>query len=96
MMRALFRAHAAPLNALGLIIAIFGLLMLFPLAVSEYLGDGAARSYDFAFLGTISSGGALYLLTRGRRRDLRIHDGFFLVAFTWLILPVFGALPLLS
>ncbi|MDR1423608.1 MAG: TrkH family potassium uptake protein [Azoarcus sp.] len=96
MARALFRAHAAPLNALGLIIAIFGLLMLFPLAVSEYLDDGAARSYDFAFLSTVASGGALYLLTRGHRRDLRIHDGFFLVAFTWLILPVFGALPLLS
>ncbi|MDR1228412.1 MAG: TrkH family potassium uptake protein [Azoarcus sp.] len=95
-MHTLFRAYAAPLNALGLIVAIFGLLMLFPLAVSQYLGDGAAKAYDMAFLATLLSGVALFALTRRHRRDLRIRDGFFLVAATWAILPVFGALPLLS
>jgi len=94
MLRILFRAYAAPLNALGLIIAIFGLLMLFPLLVSEYLGDAAARSFDQAFLITFFSGLALFGLTYRYRRDLRVRDGFFLVATTWLILPVFGALPL--
>ncbi|MDR0703139.1 MAG: TrkH family potassium uptake protein [Azoarcus sp.] len=91
-----FRAYAAPLNALGLIIAIFGLLMLFPLAVSQYLGDGAGKAYDVACFATLLSGAALFAFTRRYRRNLRIHDGFFLVATTWAILPVFGALPLLS
>ena len=91
-----FRAYAAPLNALGLIVGIFGLLMLFPLAVSQALDDGAARAYDIAFLITFASGMALFACTRRHRRDLRVHDGFFLVATTWVILPVFGALPLLS
>jgi trk system potassium uptake protein TrkH len=91
-----FRVYAAPLNALGLIIAIFGLLMLFPLAVSQILGDGAVRAYDMAFLATLLSGTALFAATWRHRRDLRIRDGFFLVAATWVILPVFGALPLLS
>jgi trk system potassium uptake protein TrkH len=94
MFRIPFRAHAAPLNALGLIIAIFGLLMLFPLLVSEYLKDAAARAFDLAFLVTIFSGVTLFALTYRYRRDLRVHDGFFRVATTWLILPVFGALPL--
>ncbi|MDR2880933.1 MAG: TrkH family potassium uptake protein [Azoarcus sp.] len=96
MLRILFRAHAAPLNALGLIIAIFGLLMLFPLLVSQYLGDAAARAFDLAFLVTLASGVTLFALTHRYRRDLRVRDGFFLVAMTWLILPVFGALPLLA
>ena len=90
------RAHAAPLNALGLTVAIFGLLMLFPLLVSQYLNDGAARAHAQAFFITFTSGLALFVLTRRARRDLRIHDGFFLVAATWVILPMFGALPLLA
>ncbi|MDR0717308.1 MAG: TrkH family potassium uptake protein [Azoarcus sp.] len=93
---ALFRAYAAPLNALGLIIAIFGLLMLFPLIVSQYLDDGVARDYDLAFFVTFFSGMTLFALTHRHRRGLRVHDGFFLVAATWIILPVFGALPLSS
>ncbi|MCL2160678.1 MAG: TrkH family potassium uptake protein [Betaproteobacteria bacterium] len=94
MLRIPFRTYAAPLNALGLIIAIFGLLMLFPLLVSQYLEDSAARAFDLAFLVTFSSGVALFAMTYRYRRDLRVHDGFFLVATTWLVLPVFGALPL--
>ena len=35
------RAYHPALNALGLIIMIFGLLMSFPLIVSAALGDGA-------------------------------------------------------
>ncbi|MDR2689898.1 MAG: TrkH family potassium uptake protein [Azoarcus sp.] len=96
MFRFLFRAYAAPLNALGIIIAIFGVLMLLPLTVSQYLDDGAANAHGLAFLVTFASGMALFAGTRRHRRDLRVHDGFFLVAATWVILPVFGALPLSS
>ena len=38
------RAYYPALNALGLIIMIFGLLMSFPLIVSAVLGDGASRA----------------------------------------------------
>jgi trk system potassium uptake protein TrkH len=96
MLRIPFRAYCAPLNALGLIIAIFGLLMLFPLLVSECLEDGADRAFDLAFLVTFFSGITLFALTWRYRRNLRVHDGFFLVATAWLVLPVFGALPLLA
>jgi NitT/TauT family transport system substrate-binding protein len=33
--------------------------------------------------------------TRRFRRELRPRDGFLLVGLTWLVLPAFGALPLL-
>jgi trk system potassium uptake protein TrkH len=88
------RAYAAPLNALGLIIGIFGLLMLFPLLVAEILGDGSAGVHERACLVTFGCGALLFACTRRYRRDLRINDGFFLVAASWLILPIFGALPL--
>lgn len=90
------RAYYPALNALGLIIVMFGLLMGFPLAVSFWLDDGATLAYDQAIVVTLVAGAALWLWTRGRRRDLRIHDGFLLVASTWVVLPIFGALPLLG
>jgi trk system potassium uptake protein TrkH len=90
------RAYYSALNAIGLIIMIFGLLMGFPLAVSIWLADGAHFAYGRALVITFVAGLALYGLTHGTRRDLRVHDGFFLVAATWLLLPVFGSLPLMA
>ncbi|THF62022.1 TrkH family potassium uptake protein [Pseudothauera rhizosphaerae] len=90
------RAYHPALNALGLIIMIFGLLMGFPLGVSAWLEDGATLAYDRALLLTIGCGAVLWTFTRSHTRDLRVHDGFFLVASAWVVLPVFGALPLLA
>jgi trk system potassium uptake protein TrkH len=44
---------------------------------------------------TFVAGLLLWATTRSQRRDLRVHDGFLLVAATWVVLPLFGALPLL-
>ncbi|HRP23963.1 MAG TPA: potassium transporter TrkG [Thauera sp.] len=90
------RAYYPALNALGLIIMIFGLLMGFPLTVSVVLDDGATLAYDQAIFVTVVAGLLLWLATRAKRRDLRVHDGFLLVASTWVVLPLFGALPLLA
>ena len=90
------RAYHPALNALGLIIMIFGLLMSFPLIVSAALGDGATLAYDQGLFVTFVAGLLLWAATRSKRRDLRVHDGFLLVAATWVVLPIFGALPLLA
>ncbi|MGQ5487918.1 TrkH family potassium uptake protein [Thauera sp. ZXT1-4] len=95
-MPAQMRAYNPALNALGLIIMIFGLLMGFPLAVSAWLQDGATLAYDQGLFVTFVCGLLLWASTRAHRRDLRVHDGFLLVAATWVVLPLFGALPLLA
>ncbi len=82
-------------NALGVIIGLFGLTMLVPVGVSWYFADGAQTAYDEAVLATLFAGALLWLMTRQRQRiELRVRDGFLLVALTWAVLPVFGALPL--
>lgn len=90
------RSYFPALNAMGLIIMIFGLLMGFPIAVSYALQDGAHLAFDTALLVTFICGLLLWLLTRGKKRDLRASDGFLLVAATWIVLPIFGAIPLVS
>jgi len=92
---AALRVYFPVLNALGMVVMIFGLLMGFPLAVSFFLNDAATAAYDQAILITFGCGLALWAGTRGGRRDLRSRDGFLLVAATWVVMPVFGGLPLI-
>lgn len=86
--------HYQVLNALAVVLAIFALTMLLPLGVSWYYRDGAESAYDEAILLSLLSAALLWLLTRRRRRDLTVRDGFLLVVLTWVILPIYAALPL--
>lgn len=83
-------------SALGITVMVFGLLMAFPLIISHLHGDGAVASFDRAMLVTFVSGAVIWLATRSHHRDLRPSDGFLLVVLAWFVLPVFGAIPLLS
>ncbi len=86
----------APLaQTLGLMLMLFGLSILFPLALSHFFGDGAEAAYDKALAITFGCGALLWLLARGHDSELRIRDGFLLVALTWTVLPAFATLPLM-
>ncbi|MCB1959239.1 MAG: TrkH family potassium uptake protein [Rhodocyclaceae bacterium] len=87
--------YAPVTSALGLILMIFGLLMGFPLAVSFLMHDGATTAYDESMLITFGVGLVMWIWARRSGRNLRVRDGFLLVAATWLITPVFAMLPLL-
>ncbi len=83
-------------NALGAIIFVFGLTMLVPVGTSWLTNDGAQTAYDDAIVITLMAGAILWLLTHRRQRiELRVRDGFLLVTLTWMVMPIFGAMPLL-
>jgi trk system potassium uptake protein TrkH len=89
-------ARYAPLvQTLGLMLMLFGLSILFPLALAHFLADGAEATYDTALAITVGSGAALWLLARGHEGELQIRDGFLLVVFAWTVLPAFATLPLM-
>jgi trk system potassium uptake protein TrkH len=83
------------LHVLGMIIGVFGLAMLLPLAVSELSDDEAQWAYDEAVLVTLAAGILLWLIGRPWKRELKSRDGILLVVLTWLLTPLFAALPLL-
>jgi trk system potassium uptake protein TrkH len=85
----------AVLNVLSVVIMIFALCLLFPLACSFFLGDSAQTAYDEAILATAAAGALLWAMTKSNRRELQPRDGFLLVALVWTILPAFATLPLL-
>ena len=83
------------LRVLSLVIFMFGLTMLVPLAISWGLADGAESAFDEAIALTLGVGLLLWGVTRRDKRDLTIRDGFLMVALVWTVLPAFAALPLM-
>ncbi|MBE7417674.1 MAG: TrkH family potassium uptake protein [Ideonella sp.] len=79
----------------GRLVVLFALLMLLPLAFAWAGDDGGERAFIVSAALTAAIGAALSLAVRRFRRELQPRDGFMLVGLTWLLLPMFGALPLL-
>jgi len=82
------------LRILGILLMIFSLSMVPPIFVADYYKDGGAWSFFIGFIVTAITGLILWILFRQHKKDLRIRDGFFLVVLFWLVLSIFGALPL--
>ncbi|MDR0234540.1 MAG: TrkH family potassium uptake protein [Zoogloeaceae bacterium] len=81
------------IRAFGMLLALFSLTLLVPLAVAHFFQDGAETAYDLAFFVTAGSGLFLWFFTRRYKRELNVRDGFLLVVLVWSVLPVFAAIP---
>ncbi len=81
-------------RVLGLLLTLFSLTMLPPVAVSLIFGDGTWAVFAQSFAVVLVAGLALWLPVRGYRQDLRLRDGFIVVASFWIVLGTFGAAPL--
>lgn len=79
---------------LGLLLVIFSITNLPPLAVSVLYQDGAHFAFIDAFWMTAILGGLLWWPVRSVRGELSLREGFFIVVMFWAVLGVFGALPL--
>lgn len=79
----------------GRMVVLFALLMLVPLGFALAEHDPAEQAFIVSTLVTAGAGVLMSLAARRFRRELQPRDGFVLVGLTWLVLPAFGALPLL-
>lgn len=80
---------------LGLIVTMFSLTMLPPVVVSLAFADGQWLPFVQSFGILLAVGLALWLPVHRLERDLRLREGFLVVALFWTLLGVAGALPLL-
>ena len=79
---------------LGLLLMMFSLTMLPPIIFSLIYDDHAWLSFVQGFGLTLASGFICWLPVHKSRRDLRLRDGFLIVAAFWIVLGAFGAAPL--
>ena len=80
---------------LGLMLGMFSLTMLPPVAVSLAYQDGHLQPFLEAFLIIALLAVVLWFPVRHAQRDLRLRDGFMVVALFWVCLGLAGATPFL-
>lgn len=84
------------LTVLGFLVFAVGLAMLTAYPVSLYYGGGDAQPILYASLCTLASGVFLWFVFRDpETEELRVREGFAIVTFGWMIVPLFGSLPYL-
>ncbi len=83
------------LRVLGVLLAMFGCMMAVPALISYVVDDGVFSVFPTAMAAAWLCGGLLWALCRKDRRELQPRHGVMLVAFVWMVLPVFAAIPLL-
>jgi len=83
------------LRVLGLLLMLFSSTYLLPIACALWYGDGQLWNFVASMAVNSAVGAALWLLTRGAKRDIQPREGFLLVAMTWLLMSVTATLPLM-
>ena len=78
---------------LGLLLMMFSLTMLPPVLFSLYYDDLSWLPFVEAFAITFAAGLLIWLPVHRSKKDLRLRDGFLVVAAFWTVLGTFGAVP---
>jgi len=79
---------------LGLLLMVFSLTMLPPVLFSLYYDDHSWLPFVEGFGLTLAAGFICWLPVHRSKKDLRLRDGFLVVAAFWTVLGTFGAAPL--
>lgn len=77
----------------GLLLMMFSFSMLTPIIITLIYEDGNWSSFLYSFLLTFSAGIITWFPSRNSINDLKLRDGFVVVAMFWIVLGSFGAAP---
>ncbi len=83
------------IRALGLMLVVFSIAYLMPIAAALIYGDGTLLDFLLAMVWTSALGVLMWLLTRRHKGELSIRDGYLLVVAMWTAMPAVATLPLL-
>ena len=85
---------AMAFKIIGVLLILFSTAMLPSLFLSLIDKDGIESAFATGLAATLFAGVMLWLPTRHLSRDLNIRDGFMVTALFWVVLGLFGAIPL--
>ena len=78
---------------LGLLLMMFSLTMLPPVIIAIVFKEPSWLPFVEGFGLTLAAGLVIWLPVHRSRKDLRLRDGFLVVAAFWTVLGTFGAAP---
>ncbi len=79
---------------MGLLMILFSVTTLPPIAAGLVFDDGAVLPFVEAFFALLVIGFLLYYPVRHHKQELRLRDGFMVVVMFWTVLGVAGGLPI--
>jgi len=80
---------------LGLFLSLFSLTLVPPLLIALWVADGMATAFAIAIAVILTSGLMLWIPVRTVEKDLKLRDGFLVVASFWIVLGLMGSIPFL-
>jgi len=83
------------LRVMGLLLMVFSLAYLMPIASALIFADGTVALFLDAMAICFAGGGVLWALTRRARRELQARDGFLLVTLAWVMMAAIATVPLM-
>ncbi|MFQ5569339.1 MAG: TrkH family potassium uptake protein [Rhodothermales bacterium] len=85
----------AVISTLGTLLFFLGIALLIPMVVGLYYGEASWWSFGLSALLSMALGGGAWYGFGGPRHpyDLRVREGFAIVALAWLVLSLMGGLP---
>ncbi len=82
------------MRLLGILVPLFSITMLPPALVGWIYGEESARVFLQAFAILLVVGVVIWVPFFRSRAELQVRDGFVVVVMFWLVLGLFGSLPL--
>lgn len=86
---------AITLRFLGLLLLLFSLTLLPPIAIAVGYGDGAFHAFAISFVLTLTLGIFCWLPNRRAQAEIRRREGFIIVVLFWVCISLLGSIPLL-
>lgn len=83
------------LNTLGIVLNLEGVCLLLPLVCSLIYGESNALIYLCCVLACLVPGIAL-ALNKPEKRTIYQREGFIIVALSWVVMSIFGAIPFVA
>ena len=82
------------LRILGLLLMVFSVTMLPPVAIDFIYQENKSAPFINAFMLILGFGMLLFLPLYKQKKELRLRDGFMIVVMFWVVLGSVGGLPL--
>jgi trk system potassium uptake protein TrkH len=83
------------IHVLGLMLMMFSVTYVLPIATSMIYADGQLIDFEVAAIACLGAGVLTWALTRRHKRELRSRDGFLLVTLAWVLMSAIATVPLL-
>lgn len=84
---------ATVFRVLGILLMLFSLTHLVPLAVSILYNDGEHLIFLLSFIITLIIGLVIWVPSQQNSNELKTRDGFLLTSLFWIVLGLFGSMP---